>query len=195
MIVRAPLALCVLLALSGPASAQALPDLGDVSASALSESQERTIGNRIMREVRVDPAYVKDPEVVDYMRSLGARLLAVADGARRDLDFFVIEDESINAFALVGGHIGINTGLMLLTQSESELAGVVAHEIAHILQRHQARMAHGASRAQWTSLAALAWCLFYIKGIYYRVKRLLGLAKPTPETEQKTPSESGSAEP
>jgi predicted Zn-dependent protease len=71
----------------------------------------------------------------------------------------VVQDETINAFALVGGHIGVHTGLILLTQNESELAGVMAHEISHILQRHQARMIHGQSRTQWTSLAALALAL------------------------------------
>jgi beta-barrel assembly-enhancing protease len=155
----------VLLLLMWPAAgaAQALPDLGDASAATLSETQERTIGNRIMREVRVDPAYLRDPDVADYVRSLGHRLLGVADNAR-DLNFFVVDDENVNAFALVGGHIGLHTGLILLTQSESELAGVVAHEIAHILQRHQARTMHGQSRMQWTSIAALALAVLASRG-------------------------------
>jgi len=138
------------------APAQGLPDLGDISAASLSESQERTIGNRIMREVRVDPAYVDDPELTDYVTSVGQRLLAVADNPPHDMTYFVVRDDTVNAFALVGGHIGIHTGLIALTQNESELAGVMAHETGHILQKHQARMIHSASRAQWTSLAALA---------------------------------------
>jgi beta-barrel assembly-enhancing protease len=146
------------------AVAQGLPDLGDASAATLSESQERTIGNRIMREVRVDPAYVDDPDVADYINALGNRLLSVAETPRRDLNFFVVQDDAVNAFALVGGHIGIHTGLLLLTQSESELAGVMAHEIAHILQRHQARTMHGQSRAAWTSLAALALAILASRG-------------------------------
>ena len=154
---RAPLAVLLALQLAAtPVAAQGLPDLGDVSAATLSESQERTIGNRIMREARVDPAYVDDPEVADYISSLGSRLLAGVDGPPRDIDFFVVQDDSVNAFALVGGHIGVHTGLFTLTQSESELAGVMAHEVAHIVQRHQARTIHGQSRAQLTSLAALA---------------------------------------
>ncbi|HUQ27864.1 MAG TPA: M48 family metalloprotease [Usitatibacter sp.] len=154
---RAILALLLCLPLAaGHVAAQGLPDLGDASAATLSETQERTIGNRIMREVRVDPAYVDDPEVADYINALGARLLGGTDGARRNLGFFVVQDDAVNAFALVGGHIGVHTGLITLTQNESELAGVMAHEIAHIVQRHQARAIHGQSRAQWTSLAALA---------------------------------------
>jgi beta-barrel assembly-enhancing protease len=147
-----------------PVPGQGLPDLGDASAASLSEQQERTIGNRIMREVRIDPAYLDDAEVADYVSSVGARLLAVADGPRRDIDYFVVLDDTINAFALVGGHIGVHTALILLTQNESELAGVMAHETAHILQKHQARMMHGASRAQWTSLAALALAVLAARG-------------------------------
>lgn len=152
-----PLIASLLLFLAGaPVLAQGLPDLGDASSASLSDQQERTIGNRIMREVRVDAAYIDDPEISDYISTLGARLLAAADGPRREIDFFLVKDEAINAFALVGGHIGIHSALVLLTQNESELAGVVAHEIAHILQRHQARMMHGQSRGQWSSIAALA---------------------------------------
>ncbi len=156
MTLRSLIALLVSALIALPAPAQGLPDLGDASSATLSDAQERTIGNRIMREVRIDPAYVDDPEVSDYVSSVGARLLAVADGGRKDIDFFVVQDETINAFALVGGHIGVHTALIVLTQNESELAGVMAHEIAHILQKHQARMVHSASRSQWTSLAALA---------------------------------------
>src|ERR1700693_5507110 len=92
--------------------AQTLPDLGDASAATLSDAQERTIGNRIMREVRVDASVVDDPEGADSVSSRGSRLLAVIDGPRRDIDFFVVNDDSINAFALVGGHIGVHTGLI-----------------------------------------------------------------------------------
>ena len=147
-----------------PALGQPLPDLGDVSSASLSEQQERTIGNRIMREVRIDPVYVDDPQVADYVASLGARLLAAADGPRRDIEYFAIQDDTINAFALIGGHIGVHTGLILLTQNESELAGVMAHETAHVLQKHQARMIASQGRAQWTSLAALALAILASRG-------------------------------
>ena len=159
MTARAPQLFLTLLLIAGPAGAQTLPDLGDASAATLSETQERTIGNRIMREVRIDSSVIDDPDVVDYISSVGARLLSVVDGSRRDIDFFVVNDDAINAFALVGGHIGVHTGLILLTQNESELAGVMAHEISHIVQRHQARMFAGQGRSQWTSLAALALAL------------------------------------
>jgi predicted Zn-dependent protease len=161
---RSLTALLVLATFGSTTLAQGLPDLGDASAASLSDTQERTIGNRIMREVRTDKDYVDDPEVADYISSLGARLLGVAENGRRDIDYFVVQDEAVNAFALVGGHIGVHTGLLMLTQTESELAGVVAHETAHILQKHQARAMHGQRGAQFTSLAALALALLAARG-------------------------------
>ena len=82
--------------------------------------------------------------------------MAGADNPRRDVTYFVLQEDSINAFAMVGGHIGIHTGLFMLSQNESELAGVMAHEIAHILQKDLARTIAGQNRASRTSLAALA---------------------------------------
>lgn len=147
-----------------PARAQGLPDLGDASDAALSDKQERTIGNRVMREVRIDPAFVDDPEIADYVKSLGNRLLGAADPPRRPIEFFAVEDDAVNAFALIGGHIGLHTGLILLTRNESELAGVVGHEIAHILQRHQSRLYQGQGKYQLASLAALAIAILASRG-------------------------------
>ncbi|HEX4944207.1 MAG TPA: M48 family metalloprotease [Usitatibacteraceae bacterium] len=155
------LALCAALL---PAQAQGLPDLGDSSDAVLSDNQERTIGNRVMREVRIDPAFVDDPEISDYLKSLGNRLLGAADPPRRQIEFFVVQDDTINAFALIGGHIGVHTGLILLTRNEAELSGVVAHEIAHILQRHQSRLYQGQGKYQLASLAALALAILASRG-------------------------------
>jgi predicted Zn-dependent protease len=112
-----------------------------------------------MREVRNDPAFLDDPEITDYITSVGQRLLSVADNPPPDITFFMVKDDSINAFAMVGGHVFIHTGLFVLTQDESELAGVMAHELSHVLQKHQARMLRDAARGQWASLAALAVAL------------------------------------
>lgn len=136
--------------------AQALPELGDVSATAISPADEYRLGESIMREIRSDPAYYDDPEVADYVNSLGNRLLARSDASRQDFEFFVVRDPQINAFALPGGFIGLHTGLILAAQSESEVAGVVAHEIAHVTQRHIARMINQQNQNQLMSIAALA---------------------------------------
>ena len=147
-----------------PAQAQGLPDLGDSSDAVLSDNQERTIGNRVMREVRIDPAFVDDPEISDYVKALGNRLLGAAEPPRRPIEFFVVQDDQVNAFALIGGHIGLHSGLILLTRNESEFAGVVAHEIAHILQRHQSRLYQGQTKYQLASLAALALAILASRG-------------------------------
>jgi predicted Zn-dependent protease len=139
--------------------AQALPELGDASAAAITPADERRLGESIMREIRRDPSYLDDPEVADYANSLGSRLTARSDAARQEFEFFVIQDPQINAFALPGGFIGINTGLLLAAQSESEVAGVLGHEVAHVTQRHIARMIGQQGQNQLLSLAAMAVAL------------------------------------
>ena len=93
-----------------------------------------------MREIRADRSYYDDAEATDYINGLGNRLASRSPESRQDFDFFLIRDNQINAFALPGGFIGVNTGLVLAAQTESELASVMSHEIAHVTQRHIARM-------------------------------------------------------
>jgi predicted Zn-dependent protease len=154
----------LLLAHASLAVPQGLPDLGDISSTSLSEQQEKTIGDRVMRDVRSDADYIDDPEISDYINAVGSRLLAAADGPHPAIDFFVVRDDTINAFALPGGHIGVHSALLLLTDNESELAGVLSHEIGHILQHHQARMLYGQRGVQFTSLAALALAVLAARG-------------------------------
>ena len=135
--------------------AQALPELGDVSGSAISPADERKLGESIMREIRRDPAYLDDAEVAEYANSLGARLTARSDSARQEFEFFVVRDGQINAFALPGGYIGVHTGLILATSNESELAGVLAHEISHVTQRHISRAVFASQRASTLSMATM----------------------------------------
>jgi predicted Zn-dependent protease len=96
-----------------------------------------------------------DPEVHEYIQSLGLRLSSLAQDGNRDFNFFVVRDPAINAFALPGGFIGIHSGLMLETRNESELAGVLGHEVAHVTQRHIARGLEARSRANLMSTAAV----------------------------------------
>jgi predicted Zn-dependent protease len=164
MPLRRAIASFVLVAYAAASAGQGLPELGDASEATLSENAERTIGNRVMRDVRGDRDFIDDPEITDYINTLGNRLANAATGPRRPMEFFVLQDDGVNAFALVGGYIGVNSGLVLLTSNESELAGVVAHEVSHILQRHQARSMQGQGPAQLLSLAALAIALLAVRG-------------------------------
>lgn len=145
--------------LVGGAAAQALPDLGDVSQVNFSPAQERRLGEAIMRQARASGGVLNDPEVNDYLNELGNRLVAVSPDARQDFEFFAVPDSGINAFALPGGFVGVNTGLILLAQSESELASVLAHEITHVTQRHIARLLQNQQNSMLMSLAALAVAL------------------------------------
>lgn len=136
-----------------------LPDLGESSRQHLSDKQEKDIARSIMRNIYSSPFYLDDPEIESYLNDLGRRLNAESSASRRTLTFFAINEPSINAFALPGGFIGVHTGLMLSSESESELAGVLAHEIAHISQEHLSRMIAQHDQNYLPTLAALAIAL------------------------------------
>ncbi|MDA0236946.1 MAG: M48 family metalloprotease [Proteobacteria bacterium] len=138
------------------ALAQDLPDLGDPSRDDFSPFQEQTIGASIMGNIRSRPAYVSDPEIADYLNHLGYQLVANSDSPATDFYFFVLINQTLNAFALPGGYVGVHSGLILDSDNESMLAGVLAHEIAHVTQRHIARVIAGQSRVRIGSLAAMA---------------------------------------
>lgn len=138
------------------AQADGLPDLGELERGGLSVQTERRLGERYMVEIRRDPAYLDDPEVAAYIGQLGQRLASHIEGPHPEFEFFVIKDSMLNAFAMPGGFIGVHSGLILAARSESELAGVLAHEISHVTQSHLARSFGKQSQAQLASLLTLA---------------------------------------
>lgn len=142
-----------------PVLAADLPDLGEVSRQYFSDQEEQAMGRTIMRDVYADPRYLDDPEIESYLNQLGYKLVSVSTRNQREFNFFVVDDPTINAFAMPGGNIGVHTGLLLAAQGESELASVVAHEIAHVTQDHIARMVAAQSQSQWPTMAALALAL------------------------------------
>ena len=114
-----------------------LPDIGD-NAGHISPAEEFRTGEAVIRNIRRAGGILDDPLIQNYLNELGYRLVAPSE-SQQLFHFFLIKDDTINAFALPGGFIGINAGLILATKSENELAGVMAHEIAHVTQRHHAR--------------------------------------------------------
>lgn len=136
-------------------SALDLPDFGDSAGSVISPEMERRIGEAFMRHVRKNATIVGDPEVQSYIRSLGYRLVSNSDDSSQDFTFFVVRDPMINAFAAPGGVIGVHSGVFINAQNESELAAVVAHEIAHVTQRHMARMYERQDQLSLPMLGAL----------------------------------------
>ncbi len=150
------LPLLLLLCFSPIAVGDGLPDLGDVSQAVLTPLQERQIGQQSMLQIRASKQFLDDAEINDYLNQLGYRLVENSAEPGLDFEFFAVNDYSINAFAMPGGFIGVNAGLLLITQSESELASVLSHEISHVTQHHLARMIEGQQGDSLISLATIA---------------------------------------
>ena len=153
------LTLLGLAAFAGGAGAQNatgdLPDMGNPASAKLSQADEYKIGLMILRGLRDEGRVIEDPEVVEYVQSVGQRLASQAHEGSHRFTFFVVRDPEINAFALPGGFIGLHAGLLAATRNENELAGVLAHEIAHVTQRHIARSVQNAGRTTLASAAAV----------------------------------------
>jgi predicted Zn-dependent protease len=144
------------LAVLRPILADELPDLGEAARAEFSPQLERKIGERILNEIRLrEPSYVDDPEIsttsIAWQSPGGSQCEPDAD-----CQFFLIRDNTVNAFAMFGGFIGVNTGTLLTAQSESELAGVLAHEISHVTQNHLARQIAREKQSSIATMIAMA---------------------------------------
>jgi len=137
------------------AAGEDLPDIGSPADTILSKEKEMQIGRSIYKSLRDTGRVVTDPEVQEYIQDVGQKLSANAQDGDFRFNFFVIDDPAINAFALPGGYIGIHSGLLLATKNESELAGVMAHEISHVTQRHISRAIFANQRASILTMAAM----------------------------------------
>ena len=141
-----------------------LPALGESASDDLPISVERRLGEQIMRDIRRDPDYLDDPVLLDYLQALWQPLVAAArqrgdiapdSAAAFAWESFLVRDRGVNAFALPGGYVGVYLGLIALTTSSYELASVLAHELAHVTQRHIARSVGNSQRVSLISVAAL----------------------------------------
>ncbi|MCP5312888.1 MAG: M48 family metallopeptidase [Chromatiaceae bacterium] len=154
---RIALSLLLLAAPAPPAMAldTDLPDLGNSAGSLMSPKRERDLGKAFMRGVRRSEKVMDDPLLADYIEHLGQKLVAASDVKGTPFHFFLIDDPTINAFAGPGGHIGVFSGLVMTTDTESELAAVLAHEIAHVTQQHLMRAWESTSQLSIPSAAVL----------------------------------------
>lgn len=132
-----------------------LPTLGGASGHYISAVKESDTGLRILRTLRARGSLIENPEVTVWIRSLGNKLASRAPHSATPLHFAVAKDLSVNAFATLGGVVVVNAGLILRSESESELAAVMAHEIAHVTQRHIQRMIAEAEKNKFATGAAL----------------------------------------
>jgi predicted Zn-dependent protease len=116
-----------------------LPDMGSSAASIASPEEQRQYGFYVLHELRNQGMVLDDALLTDYINTLGYRLVSYSPQPDQPFTFFVVNDPSINAFALPGGFVGVNAGLITTTTGEDELAAVLAHEISHITQQHLVR--------------------------------------------------------
>lgn len=144
-------------------SSNQLPELGDASQTVLSARDEEKIANQILKQVAVSQDVFDDAEVTDYLQALGKRLGASSPDKQQKFYFFVLQDRSINAFAMPGGVIGVHTGLFISSNSESELASVLGHEIGHVTQHHLARMLASQKYDMFKNIAATALALLVMR--------------------------------
>ena len=154
------LVMALSLVMPTPLLADGLPDLGESSQVELSPVAERKIGEEVMNDIRLhEPTYLDDPEIAAYLNELGHKLTAQTEDTHQDFEFFVLRAPTINAFALPGGFIGVHSGLIMLAQSESELAAVLAHEVSHVTQHHLARQLRPQAQSQFLALMSFAVAL------------------------------------
>ena len=151
---------CLALAVAGgaraaPPTGQDLPDIGTPADMVITLSDEYKLGAMVVKQLRDSGQVLDDLEVGEYIQGIGSTLASHAQEGTMKFTFLVIKDSSINAFALPGGFVCVHSGLILATTGESELAGVLAHEVSHVTQRHLARGAQQASRASLGATAAM----------------------------------------
>ncbi|PZQ28191.1 MAG: peptidase [Stenotrophomonas acidaminiphila] len=122
-----------------------LPDIGSSAGELLTPARQAQYGGMMLRELRNYGYLLEDPLVTDWLQGVGGRLGADSDNPQQPYTFFMMRDRQINAFATLGGYIGMNAGLVLTADREDEVAAVLSHEIAHVTQQHVLR---GVERAQ-----------------------------------------------
>ncbi|VXC04287.1 Putative beta-barrel assembly-enhancing protease [Pseudomonas sp. 8BK] len=141
--------------LAAPAIASDLPSLGDASSAIVSPQQEHQLGRAWLSLVRGQVSQLDDPQLKDFVETSVYRLSETSQLQDRRLEFVLLNSPQINAFAAPGGIVGVNGGLFLYAQTEAEYASVMAHELAHLSQRHFARGLEAQQRMQIPVMAGL----------------------------------------
>jgi predicted Zn-dependent protease len=142
-----------------------LPDMGSSIDQYLSLNKEQELGDSLIRQLQGQAPLLQDPLINGYIKTIGFKIVAQNNEAlNRQFDFFVLSAPSINAFAMPGGYIFMHSGLLLKASTEDEMAGVLAHEIAHVTQRHIARRFEKASQLSFPSLLGMLAALVVSQG-------------------------------
>jgi len=132
-----------------------IPDLGDASGGLISPSQEFDLGQKWLRIYRSQVPTTRDPFLQTYVENLIRKIASYSELPDKRLDILVIENPTLNAFAVPGGIIGVHTGLFRYSETEEQFSSVMAHELAHLSQRHYARRVAMQKKASIPTLAAM----------------------------------------
>ena len=150
---RWPAALAFALCCATASAQQArLPDIGSSAGAVLSPARQAEYGSMVLAQLRHEGYILDDPLMDGWLRDVGLRLAGASDRPQQGFIFFLLRYRQINSFSTLGGYIGMNAGLVLAADREDQVAGVLAHEIAHVTQQHVLR---GAEKAQRDSLPIL----------------------------------------
>ncbi len=136
-----------------------IPELGDASSSMFSSEEEFQLGRGWLMAFRNEAPIINDPLLTDYLEHLVYRLASFSQLQDRRLELVVVDNKTMNAFAVPGGVIGVHNGMFLYAKDEDQLASVLSHELAHLSQRHFARSVEKQKNATITNLAALLGAL------------------------------------
>lgn len=144
--------LCLSFAL---ANSYNLPQIGNASAGVISTADESIMGLQYFQQLKQELPLLQDPFIVQYIQQLGKTLVSHSNAPKQHFYFFVVNSPAVNAFAGPDGYVAVNSGLILTAQSEGEVAAVLAHEIAHVTQRHIARSIAEAKQLQIANIAGM----------------------------------------
>lgn len=131
-----------------------LPTLGNSMSGTITNQQEYEFGRELLRSMRRETKVLNDPLLEEYISSLSFKLAAKSELSDHRLEFLLIDSEALNAFAAPGGIIGVNAGLFVHAKNEGQFASVLAHELAHLSQRHYARRVENQRNNALPNLAA-----------------------------------------
>jgi predicted Zn-dependent protease len=155
---RRSAALAVALMLALPAAAQEsarLPDIGSSAAAVLSPAQQREYGAMTLSQLRNYGYTLEDPLLQSWLQDFARRLGPASDDPKQPYTLFMLRDRQINAFATLGGYVGVNAGLVLAATRDDEVAAVLSHEFAHVTQKHVLRSVEQAERDRIPILLAM----------------------------------------
>lgn len=146
---------CCFFPLAHAAEDRNLPKLGDHSSGIVSLEQEHEFGQQFLQSLRAQVPTISDPVLQDYLEHLIYKLALHSQLQDRRLELVIIDSDQLNAFAAPGGIVGVNDGLFQYADTENELSAILAHELAHLSQRHFARQNEEGRKASIPSLAGL----------------------------------------